>query len=179
MPYGNNALSKQIRRNKRQYFIKVAQETKKVADNLTFDLSSYFRVQYLVMFGLKTVPFNLKEFVVATYYLQKIGEKVYASRLHDICPHIKKTTVENLHKYDLIVSTGSHNMGRGSPAKTFVLKPELYEDIDKWMKAGAATIRDANFKARKKALKNTIETTETDTINTADFSGIFEEYDEL
>lgn len=170
MPYGNNALSKDIRRNKRQCFIDVAMNTKTVIDYLTFDLSSYFRVQFVVMFVLKDVPFNLREFCLAAYYLQSIGELCYTKRLFDICPHIKRTTVDNMNKYGLITDSGTQKTKSGQNAKTFVLHHYYYGLIDEAMKKGSNTIRDANFHARAKAAKNTTakqaeNTTEADAIS--------------
>jgi len=167
MPYGNNALSKVIRRNKRKHFIDVAMESKKVVDYLTFDLSSYFRVQFVVMFGLKGVPFNLREFCIGAYYLQLIGELCYTKRLYNLCPHIKRTTIDNMKKYDLIIDTGAQKVASGQRAKTFTLHPDIYATIDKLMKDANHAIRDTNSKRRRKEKgeENTPEsTTEIETL---------------
>lgn len=174
MPYGNNAMSKQIRANRRQYFIKVAMQTRTVADNLSFDLSSYFRVQYLVMFCLKGVPFNLREFVLAAYYLQTTGQMVYNRKLHEICPHIKKTTVGNLLKYDLIIEDGQKSTGRGRKAHTFVVHPYYFNIIERALKDGMATIKDMNYKARQKQ-KNSMKDAENAPSDLIDFGSIFNE----
>jgi hypothetical protein len=169
MPYANNALSKEIRRNKRKHFIDVAMKSKQVIDFLTFDISSYFRVQFVVMFGLNTVPFNLREFVLATYYLQKTGQKAYAKRVHDLCPHIKRTTIANMEQYGLIKRTGKWSTGHGRHAETFELDFLLYERMEMMFAKADYAIRDKNRKERNKAKKhkeNTPEsTTEIDTIS--------------
>lgn len=170
MPYGNNALSRDIRRNRRQKFIDVALKTKNVVDVLTFDLSSYFRVQFIVMFVLKDIPFNLREFVMGVYYLQSIGEIAYTKKLHDICPHIKKTTIENMERYQLIVRTGEQTVRSGAKAKTFVLNPYYYNQIERALKECAHTIRDTNSKRRKNA--RDAENSSSDLI---DFGNIFDE----
>lgn len=173
MPYGNNALSRDIRRNKRQTFIKVAENTKTVIDFLTFDLSSYFRIQFIVMFVLKDIPFNLREFVMGVYYLQSIGEIAYTRKLHSICPHIKKTTVENMERYQLIVRTGEQTVRSGAKAKTFVLNPYYYNQIERALKECSHTIRDTNSKRRKKEQsEKDAENVPTDSI---DFGSIFDE----
>lgn len=174
MPYGNNALSKEIRKDKRKHFIEVAIRTKTVIDFLTFDLSSYFRVQYIVMFVLRGIPFNLREFLMAAYYLQVTGQQVYARQLYMICPHIKKTTIDNMLKYDLILADGEKQTGnRGRKAKTFVVHPYYFNIIERALKECAHTIRDTNSKRRKKEQSaKDAENVPTDSI---DFGSIFDE----
>jgi hypothetical protein len=168
MPYGNNARSKTIRNDKRQHFIKVAMNTKNVIDFLTFDLCSYFRVQFVVMFTLREVPFNLREFLLATYYLQITGQLAYTRKLHAMCPHIKKTTIENMMKYNLVLPDGLKSTGRGAPAKTFIVHPYYFNIIERALKEAAHTIRDTNSKRRRKEKGEEIapeNTAEIDTIS--------------
>jgi hypothetical protein len=148
--------------------------TKNVVDFLTFDLSSYFRVQYIVMFILKGIPFNLREFLLATYYLQINGEIVYAKKLHDICPHIKKTTLANMLKYELVLDDGLKVSGKGGPkVKSFVVHPYYYNQIERALKECAHTIRDTNSKRRKK--EQSAKDAENMGADSIDFGSIFDE----
>lgn len=181
MAFGNNV--QRTRRSADTYrkeLIATAQATGKVIDFLTFDLSSYFRVQYVVMFALGGVPFSLREFLVATYYQQKIKGYTYAAELSYMCPHIRKTTIKTLIDGVYVVPLGKKKVnGTGRPIEAFTLTGYWEARIEIALREAQRAIIDSNGKARKKAAKNAPISAETEELNSADISDIFEEYDEL
>lgn len=175
MAFGNNV--QRTRRSADTYrkeLIEVASRTGKVLDHLTFDLSSYFRVQYVVMFGLHGVPFSLREFLLGTYYATRVRGYTYCGELAAICPHIRKTTIKTLLDGAYCVSIGKQRPnGMGRPVEAFTLTGYWEARINIAMKEARATIRDTNSKRRKKEQSaKDADNTDTDSI---DFGSIFEE----
>ena len=75
-------------------------------DSEAFDLISYFRIQYVVMFKLNTVKLQYREFVMAIYLGQKVRGWSFVREVGRLCPHIRMTTIGDLMKEKLIEQCG-------------------------------------------------------------------------
>ena len=75
-------------------------------DSEAFDLISYFRIQYVVMFKLNTVKLQYREFVMAIYLGQKVRGWSFVREIGRLCPHVLMTTIESMEKEMLIEQCG-------------------------------------------------------------------------
>lgn len=75
-------------------------------DGEAFDLISYFRIQYVVMFKLNTVKLQYREFVMAIYFGQKVRGWTFMREVGRLCPHIRMTTISDLMNEKLIEQCG-------------------------------------------------------------------------
>lgn len=139
----------------------IEREFKQLAaiDSDTLDLLSYFRVQHVVMFSI-TCKLQYREFLVAIYFGQKIRGWSFMREVSRLCPHIRRTTIQDMINEDLIELSGHKVINKlNHRVQSIRLTKRWFNRIETAMKEARETIR----KEQKTIVRSTPDSSTPDT----------------
>ena len=126
-------------------------------DGEAFDLISYFRIQFVVMFKLSTIKLQYREFVMAIYLGQKVRGWSFVREVGRLCPHIRMTTIGDLMNEKLIEQCGHKVINKmNHRVQAIKLTSYWFNRIERAMKEARKEINLAQRKINKevKGLEN-------------------------